>query len=239
MLERLTIACVPLILLLGACDQKSSDQADGHSPPVVAAELTPGKTAASLQLQAVVELVKGETVADAKALEVMLNDPESKLNAVDLDDDGETDFVEVVESRKGEQTILELRAIPSSKKDQDVDKVAVVVATVVLHVEDQEKIIIHATYTEQLEHDVAVHVYHHEQPAVYEGDVLVVNSGCFFHYVFVHEHEVYLGHHHHLVIIEAPHHYPVKYKKHKKHKKHKGHKGHKGHGHGHGHGFTW
>jgi hypothetical protein len=233
---RMKIAYVPLILVLGACTPKSGDegQASGGNT-AVAAELQPGKTAASLQLDAVVELVKGDEVADAKSLEAKINDPEAKLNAVDLDDDGETDFIEVVEVKKGDKTVLELRAIPSSKQDQDVAEVAVVVATVELYVENKEMIVVHATYTEHIEHDAEVHVYHHERPAFYEDGVLVVADGCFFHYVFVHEHELYLGHHH-VVVIEAPH-------LHHKHKKHKKHKHHKGHGHGHGHGshvvVTW
>jgi hypothetical protein len=221
-LQRLMLACVCSVLVLSACDQKSETQAD------VATELQPGKSAASLRLDAVVELVEGDSIADAKSLEAKINDPDAKLSAVDIDEDGEVDFIEVVEVRKKGKTTLELRAIPSSKKDQDVAKVAVLVATVELHVEDKQKIIVHATYTEHIEHDATIHVYHHERPAIYEGGVLVVDEGCFFHYAFVLEHEVYLGHHH-VVIIDDHHHH------HHKHKKHK-HKKHKHHGHGHGHG---
>jgi hypothetical protein len=222
-IRRLMFACVCSVLLLGACTPKS-EQADNGT-----AVLQPGKTAESLRLYTVAELVEGNSIADAKSLEAKLNDPEAGLSAVDIDDDGEVDFIEVVEVKKGGKTTLELRAIPSSKKDEDVAKVAVLVATVDLHVENQETIIVHATYTEHIEHDVNVDVYHHEVPATYEHGVLVVEEGCFFHYAFVLEHEVYLGHHH-VVIIEAPHHY-YKHKKHRKHKKHKGH-----HDHGHGHG---
>lgn len=211
-------ACVCSVLVFGACDQKSEDAA-------AVVELKPGKTAASLRLDAVVELVEGNTIADAKALEVKINDPDAKLSAVDIDEDGQTDFIEVVEVSKKGKTTLELRAIPSSKQDQDAAKVAVLVATVELEVENKEKIIVHATYTDHIEHDVAVHVYHHELPATYEHGVLVVEQGCFFHYAFVLEHEVYLGHHHHVVIIEETHHH---HKKHRKHKKHKGHHDHGG-----------
>lgn len=207
---RLMIACVCSVLLLGACDK--SEQADKGT-----AVLQPGKTAASLRLDAVVELVEGNSIADAKSLEAKLNDPDARLSAVDIDDDGEIDFIEVTEVRKNGKTTLELRAIPSSKKDQDVAKVAVLVATVELHVEDKEKVIVDASYTEHIEHDVSVHVYHHELPATYEHGVLVVEEGCFFHYAFVLEHDVYLGHHH-VVIIEVDDHH-----KHRKHKKHKGH----------------
>jgi hypothetical protein len=219
-IRRLMFACVCSVLMLGACTAKS-EQADG------VAVLQPGKTAESLRLYTVAELVEGNSIADAKSLEAKINEPEAGLSAVDIDEDGEVDFIEVVEVKKGGKTTLELRAIPSSKKDEDIAKVAVPVATIELHVDNQETIIVHATYTEHIEHDANVDVYHHEVPATYEHGVLVVEEGCFFHYAFVLEHEVYLGHHH-VVVIEAPHHY-YKHKKHKKHKKH-------GHGHGHGHG---
>jgi hypothetical protein len=220
---RLMFACVCSVLLLGACTPKSEDPAQAD------AVLQPGKTAASLRLYTVAELVEGNSIADVKSLETKLNDPDAGLSAVDIDDDGQVDFIEVVEVRKGGKTTLELRAIPSSKKDEDVAKVAVLVATIELHVENQETIIVHGAYTEHIEHDASVDVYHHELPATYEHGVLVVEQGCFFHYAFVLEHEVYLGHHH-VVIIEAPHH--SKHKKHRKHKKHKGHHGDHGHGHG-------
>ena len=228
---RLMFVCLCSVLMLGACDQKS-EQADTRGTAVAQT----GKTAASLRLDAVVELVEGDSIADAKSLEVKLNDPEARLSAVDIDEDGEIDFIEVVEVRKKGKTTLELRAIPSSKKDEDVAKVAVLVASVELHVENKQKVIVHATYTEHIEHDATVHVYHHELPATYEHGVLVVEEGCFFHYAFVLEHEVYLGHHH-VVVIEAPHHH----RKHK-HGKHKKHKGHHDHHHGHAHGgvvVTW
>jgi hypothetical protein len=219
---RMALACVCSGLLLGACAAKS-DNAD-----TATAVLQPGKTAASLRLYTVAELVEGDSIADVKSLEAKINDPDAGLSAVDIDGDGEVDFIEVVEVRNGGKTTLELRAIPSSKKDEDVAKVAVLVATVEVHVENKETIVVHGAYTEHIEHDVNVDVYHHELPATYEHGVLVVEEGCFFHYAFVLEHEVYLGHHH-VVIIEAPHRVHHEHRKHRKHKKHKGH-----HDHGHG-----
>jgi hypothetical protein len=219
---RFAFAFMCSVLLLGACAPKS-DTADNSGTAV----LQPGKTAANLRLYTVAELVEGDSIADVQTLEAKINDPDAGLSAVDIDDDGEVDFIEVVEVRNGGKTTLELRAIPSSKKDEDVAKVAVLVATIELHVENQETIIVHATYTEHIEHDVNVDIYHHELPATYEHGVLVVEEGCFFHYAFVLEHEVYLGHHH-VVIIEAPH----RHHKHRKHRKHKKHKGHHDHGRG-------
>jgi hypothetical protein len=200
-------------------------------------QLVPGKTAASFQLQAVVELVKGSEVADAPALETKINDPEAKLNAIDLDDDGVTDFVEVIEEKQGGKTTLEFRAIPSSKQGKPAE-VGVSIATVSFEIEDETKIIVHGAYSGHIEHDVELHVYHHEEPVVYEHGLLVVPAGCFFHYVFLHEHDPYHGHFHYVVIdthvdthVDA--HVDVHVHKHKKHKKHK-HKKHKGHGRGHG-----
>lgn len=223
-IKRLVLACMCSVLLLGACTPKSEGSADD------AVVLQPGKTAASLRLDTVVELVEGDSIPDAKSLETKLNDPDAQLNAVDIDEDGEVDFIEVVEIQKNGKTTLELQAIPSSKKDQDVAKVAVLVATVELQIEKKQTIIVHATYSKHIEHDDTIHVYHHELPAHYEHGVLVVEHGCFFHYAFVLPHEVYHGHHH-VVIIEAPHHHG-KHKKHGKHGKHGKHKGHHGYGHG-------
>jgi len=226
--ERLTIACLSVFLGLAACDAKD------EASPTTAANLQPGKTAASLRLDAVVALVEGDSIADAKALEVELNNPEAKLHAIDLDGDGKTDFVDVIERREGGKTILELRAVPSSKQDsKDLAKVSIVVATLELEAKP-ETIVVHATYSEHIEHDATIHVYHHEVPATYADGVLVVVSGCFFHYAFVHEHEVYVGHHHIVVDVHFDHHVHVKHKKHK-HYKHKG----KGKGKGNGVVVTW
>jgi hypothetical protein len=240
-------ACSFVALLLGACD--GTEASEDPKPAAAAAmqleakPLEPGKTAASFRLQTVVELVKGKEVTDAPALETMINDPEAELNAVDLDEDGVTDFVEVIEEKKGGKTTLKFRAIPSSKKDAPVAKVGVVIATVTLEIEAEKTIVVHGTYTEHVEHDVHIHVYHHEEPVVFEHGVVVVSEGCFFHYVFVFEHEPYHGHFHHVVIDVDVHAVPDIHQVHV-HTKHKKHKKHKGHGHGRGHGrgdivVTW
>jgi len=237
--------CCSLALLLGACDKREvsdSTQAAPTAEAQVVAELEPGKTAASFRLPAVVELVKGNEVGDAPALETKINDPEAELNAVDLDGDEITDFVEVIETKQGGATTLEFRAIPSSKKGKPAADVGIVIATITLAIEHEDTIVVHGAYTKHIDHDVEIHVYHHEEPVVFEHGVVVVPVGCFYHYVFVFEHDVYHGHFHHVVIDVDVHevdvHHVHTHKKHKKHKKHKGH----GHGHGHGHGgivVTW
>lgn len=236
-------ACSLVALLFGACDETVATDSTKAAPAAAmqleAQPLEPGKTATSFQLQTVVELVKGKEIADAPALETKINDPDAKLNAVDLDDDGVTDFVEVIEEEQGGTTTLKFRAIPSSKKDAPAAKVGVVIATITLEIEAEKTIVVHGAYTEHIEHDVTVHVYHHEEPVVFEHGVVVVPAGCFYHYVFVFDHEPYHGHFFHVVIdvhdVPDVHHVHVKHKKHKKHK---------GHGRGHGHGgggivVTW
>lgn len=231
--------CSFLALLLGACDETAATEdtkpTTASAMQLEAKPLEPGKTAASFRLQSVVELVKGKEVADAPALETKINDPEAELNAVDLDADGVTDFVEVIEEKKGGKTTLKFRAIPSSKKDAPAAKVGVVLATVTLEIEAEKTLVVHGTYTEHVEHDVHVHVYHHEEPVVFEHGVIVVPEDCFYHYVFVFEHEPYHGHFHHVVIdVDVDvHHVPEVHHVHV-HKKHKKHKKHKGHGHGRG-----
>jgi hypothetical protein len=215
-IDPIATACLSLALLLGACDTSS----DSTKTTGAATQLEPGKTAASFQLQTVVELVKGDEVADAAALEVKINDPDAKINAVDLDGDGNTDFVEVIEKKKDGKTTLEFRAVPSSKSDKPASKVGIVIATITLEVESEKTIVVHGAYTDPIEHDVTIHVYHHEEPVVYEAGVVVVADSCFYHYVFVDVHDAYHGHYFHIV-IDTPHVHV--HKKHKKHKKHKGH----------------
>jgi len=235
-IRHIATACSFLALLVGACDKSEATDAAQATPtaaPQSAAmqtattmKLEPGKSAASFQLQAVVELVKSSEVADAAALETKINDPDAKLSAVDIDGDGVTDFVEVIEKKKGDATTLEFRAIPSSKKGKAAVQAALVIATIELAIEHETTIVVHGAYTEHIDHDVTIHVYHHEEPVVYEHGVIVVPVGHFFHYVFVLDHEPYHGHFHYVLIevVDVPevHHVHV-HKKHKKHKKHKGH----------------
>jgi hypothetical protein len=223
-IARLVVACLSLGSL-AACAAK-------EAKPDEEAVATPGKTAASLQLHTVAEQLQGNEIADVVALEAKINDPEAGLSAVDIDEDGVIDFVQVVETKKGDKTVLVFQAIPSSKKGEDVAKIAVEVATIEIEAKKPEKVVVvHATYTEHIHHDPEIHVYHHEVPVVVEHDVLVLEEGCFFHHVFIVEHDLYVGHHGHVVVEvhHDHHHHKHKHKKHHhKHKKH--HKHHGGHG---------
>ncbi len=224
-------ACFLSVASISACTKGGEAESDEVA---TATQLEPGKTAASLQLHVVAEQLQGSEYADVKSLEAKLNDPEAGLSAVDIDEDGVIDFVQVVEQKKGGKTVLVFQAIPSSKKGEDVAKIAVDIAAIELEVKgakvkDGDKtIVVHATYTEHIHHDPEIHIYHHEHPVIVEKGKLVLVEGCFFHHVFVVEHEVYHGHHGH-VVVEV--HHDVHHDHHHKHKKH-----HKHHKHGHGHG---
>ena len=234
------LACFLSVASIAGCTKGGETEPDAVA---TATELEPGKTAASLQLHVVAEQLQGNEYADVKALEAKLNDPEAGLSAVDIDEDGVIDFVQVVEKKKGGKTVLVFQAIPSSKKGEDVDKIAVDIATIELEVKgakvkDGEKtIIVHATYTEHIHHDPEIHVYHHEHPVIVEKGKLVLAEGCFFHHVFIVQHDLYVGHHGH-VVVEVHHDHDHHHHKHKKHHKHHKHHGHGKHGHGkhHGHG---
>jgi hypothetical protein len=224
------VVCCLSVASLAACTNGGDAK-----PSEVATQLQPGKTAASLQLHTVAEQLQGSEYADVVALEAKLNDPESGLSAVDIDEDGVIDFVQVVEKKKGDKTVLVLQAIPSSKKgEEDVSKIAVAVAQIELEVKDadakdaEKTIVVHAIYTEHIHHDPEIHIYHHEVPVVVEHGTLVLAEGCFFHHVFVVEHDLYHGHHGDVVIEVHHDHHKHKHHKHKHHK----HKHHKHHGHG-------
>lgn len=206
-----------------ACTAKSDDKSG--EAVVTATELEPGKDANSLQLALVAKQLEDGQVANVEALEIAINDPEAGLSAVDIDEDGVIDFVDVVEQKDGDEVVLVFRAIPSSKKGEDVDAIAVEVARIELSLTGPAKqgeeatIVVHANYSDHIDHDPEVHVYHHET-------VVVLVEGHFCHHVFVVDHGLYHGHHGHGgVVVEIHDHGHVKHKKHKKGK---------GHGHGHG-----
>src|SRR5690242_20560241 len=143
----LFLVCSLSVTSLAACTS-----AGDAKPDAVATQLEPGKTAASLQLNLVAEQLQGSEVADVAALEAKINDPEAGINAVDIDEDGVIDFVQVVEKRKGDKTVLVLQAIPSSKKGENASKIAVEVARIELDVKKADPktggkvIVVHATY---------------------------------------------------------------------------------------------
>jgi hypothetical protein len=132
---RFTYTLALLLLLPAGCDKptepgidETSKQAEAAEPSE-AAEQQDAKaravaiSSASIDLDAIAKLVI-EQAETAESLEVMLNDPEQKLQSVDVDGDGEIDPIQVVELDAEGVVALELRAIPSSSKSVE-DAVAI------------------------------------------------------------------------------------------------------------------
>lgn len=74
--------------------------------------------AEAFDLATVVALVKENKVENAKALEEAIN-ADNGINNVDLDNDDQIDYVMVQEERDGNETILNFKAVPSSKGTTD------------------------------------------------------------------------------------------------------------------------
>lgn len=80
-------------------------------------------------LDTVVGLIKGDNILDADALELTINNANSGINNVDIDKDGDIDFVQVEEVDGGTVRKFNFIAIPSSTgKDDD----GVIISTVTL-----------------------------------------------------------------------------------------------------------
>lgn len=222
------LCCASLVVMLAGCDPAPEPT---HTAETVARRAPTGKTAEAFDLAAITKLIEANEVHDAKEIEEKINDPSTGINALDLDEDGVTDLVEVIESRDNSKATLELRAIPSSKLGDDpkaqpehAKEHGVVIAKLeILLNPPAQTVSVHASFTAHIEHDPEVHVYDHDFAVVVEDGTLHVDEGHLFFYLFVFEHEFYLGHYHHhhhhidVHVYEKPVHY-----KHKKHKKSKG-----------------
>ncbi len=80
--------------------------------------------AKAFNLGTVVALVKGNKVTDAKSLESVINDPSTGINNVDLDGDGNIDFVAVQEIQQANGKRFELVAYPSSRNGEGAVTIA-------------------------------------------------------------------------------------------------------------------
>lgn len=102
----LAVGALSLVALPGCSDKK---------PPKRPVE---GKSflldAEALDLETIVGLVKDNKAQSAEQLEKMINE-DNGINNVDLDNDDQIDFVMVREERKGDDTVLNFSAVPSSK----------------------------------------------------------------------------------------------------------------------------
>ncbi len=81
------------------------------------------EAAEGLDLQAVAELFK--EAENLEEFEKALNDPEVGVNNLDLDDDGEVDFIRVVERAEEETRIIILQVPLAEKESQDVATIEV------------------------------------------------------------------------------------------------------------------
>ncbi|MCA9689255.1 MAG: hypothetical protein KC636_06570, partial [Myxococcales bacterium] len=102
--------------------------------------------AATLDLEAIATLLRSAEIKDGAALELAINDGERGIHSVDVDADGDVDYVRVVEARADGEVKLTLEAIPSSKLDVEL---AVPLATVVLkHDAEAEVVLADLSYTD-------------------------------------------------------------------------------------------
>lgn len=230
--------------------------------------------AKELELSAVAELIEREDVRDAESLEALINAEDSTID-VDIDKDGKRDFISVHEvtvdgqakaelaadveveaqveadgaltitGADGEQVRFELRAIPSSKVEVDVDAVelvsaeveaqAVVIATVDIELQVEKKqVVVVASYapTVVVVSDVEIeHRYVHHIELEHRDQHLVVVGSPFIAWVWLDVRPVYVGH------VHLPPGHAKKLGLHWHHPGH-GHGHHKHHKHGHGHGHA-
>jgi len=86
--------------------------------------VTHGEEAADgLDLQAVVQVLKD--VKDAEALERALNDPELGLNNLDLNEDGQVDYIRVVTEQEGDTHVIILQVPLEEHEVQDIATIEV------------------------------------------------------------------------------------------------------------------
>jgi hypothetical protein len=82
-----------------------------------------GEAAEGLDLQAVAELFKD--ARDLEEFERTLNDPEIGVNNLDLDDNGEVDFIRVMEEASGDARVIVLQVPLAENEFQDVATIEV------------------------------------------------------------------------------------------------------------------
>jgi hypothetical protein len=92
--------------------------ADGYAQEEVVYVAPATETGEDLDLYAVIELFKeAESIED---FEKALNDPDNGVNNIDLDGDGEVDFIRVVEHAEGNTHVLVLQVAVAEDTYQDL-----------------------------------------------------------------------------------------------------------------------
>ena len=140
----------------------ASGCSDKKKPPVRPVEgSTSLMDAEALDLETIIGLVQANKVSNAKELEEIVNS-DNGINNVDLDNDGQIDYILVTEARDGEDSILNLEAVPSSKGAKED---AVVVGTVRIGPSKAsgDQVAVRAGYPDYVRgHDS--HYYHYSSP---------------------------------------------------------------------------
>jgi hypothetical protein len=117
MKKYLTLALLMLATLAGGCRRSNGNPAVSSASYLVDSD--------AFDLQTVSALFQTGSVTDLSALEQKINDPNSGINNVDVDKDGQVDFVAVeeVQNTTGGKTV-NFVAYPSSKGGQDATTIA-------------------------------------------------------------------------------------------------------------------
>jgi hypothetical protein len=87
-------------------------------PPPRAVEGSSGLSQESFDLQTTIALLRTNKVRDAQSLEAAINQTGSGLNNVDIDRDGQTDYIAIQETVSGNERHLSFMACPSSKQGE-------------------------------------------------------------------------------------------------------------------------
>jgi hypothetical protein len=158
-------------------------------------------------------LIQDNKVKNGKDFERALN--RRSINRVDVDRDGRVDPIQVVETQDDDRRTFTLRAIPTSAKGQEPDKVAVPVATIDFAPDPKgQRVNVAARYAPIV---VGGPPFAFFVPAVYQGNVIVFPAGSFFYWLLVIQRPIYVG----VIYVDVPV-YDYGHHKHKHHKhKHK------------------
>jgi hypothetical protein len=123
-----TITCTAITLLWGVACDKPVETVEEDKPAVATAQAEASMVVGSrLDLEAVITRVSSGEVTSAAELEAELE--ADAVAHVDIDVDGKKDELRIVERRVEKTAVFEIRAVPSSKVDVDIE-VAPVVAQI-------------------------------------------------------------------------------------------------------------
>lgn len=116
----LMVYCLALPAVSLANDNDNSDNGDNGDNVTVESQ---GSAADGLDLHAVGELFKDSK--DLEEFEKKLNDPDDGINNLDLDENGEVDFIRIVEEVEGGTHVVVLQAALGEDEFQDVATIEV------------------------------------------------------------------------------------------------------------------